>query len=239
MKRLLLIAACAGLSTTPSALAALASPYQRAAELTAAIEAAVGVLDIYTIESVRFLNADQYEVRTLNCTVIVDIVDTAGEDEPIIIGRRQFEAVAQKPRCEQSPVSATEDIRWFGSADAYGASLVYGIPDSGYAPIAFFCTNGADLAFAYEFEPIDPTDGGEVTVTLQVGDIIVPIETTGLRLEMDDLFILEGTTILDDRLTDLLTSRGTLHVFVEDGSAEYPLDGAREAASSLIEYCRG
>ncbi|HMM72494.1 MAG TPA: hypothetical protein PKC22_09790 [Rhodocyclaceae bacterium] len=54
---------------------------------------------------------------------------------------------------------------------------------------------------------------------------------------MHDSYILEGQTILDARLTDVIASRGTLHVFVEDGAEEFPLDGAREAASALIENC--
>lgn len=106
MKHLAILATLALGLAPGGALAALASPYQRAAEMTAAIEAAVGVLDIYAIESVRFLNADQYEVRTLRCTVIVDILDTAGPDEPITLGRRQFEAVANEPVCEEEETEA-------------------------------------------------------------------------------------------------------------------------------------
>lgn len=54
---------------------------------------------------------------------------------------------------------------------------------------------------------------------------------------MDDLFILEGSATLDSRLTDLITSRGTLLAFVEDGAEEFPVDGAREAAATLLETC--
>lgn len=138
-----------------------------------------------------------------------------------------------------SAAPAQEDLRWFGHADEYGASLIYGLPETSFAPVVFYCDAGSDALIAsFEFEPVNAVDGVEVTVLLQAGDIEVPIETTGFRLEMDDLFILEGGTVLDHRLTDLLTSRGTLFVFIEDGAEEYPLDGAREAAAGLIETCR-
>lgn len=90
--------AAVSLTATP-ALAVLASPYQRAAEMTVAIEAAVGVLGIYAIESVRILDADRYQIDTLRCTVVVEIVDTAIPGEPVTLGRRQFAAVAGTPDC--------------------------------------------------------------------------------------------------------------------------------------------
>jgi hypothetical protein len=134
---------------------------------------------------------------------------------------------------------AQEDLQWFGHADEYGASLIYGVPQSGYAPIAFQCgPDGGGTTFVFEFEPINPTDGVKVIVSLEAGDISIPIETRGTRLQMDDLFILEGKIELDDRFTDLLTSAEYLIVFVEDGAEEYPLDGALEAAADVLETCR-
>lgn len=137
-----------------------------------------------------------------------------------------------------APAHAQERI-WIGSAHDDGASLVYGTPESGDLALSFDCAKGSDaLAFSYAFEPVNATDGVKVEVTLQAGDIIVPIETIGARLEMDDLFVLEGQTKLDNRFVDLITSSGILQIFVEDGSEEIPLDGAREAAESLTRTCR-
>lgn len=137
-------------------------------------------------------------------------------------------------------IQAEENLGWHGEKSEDGASLFYGIPQSGHAPLSFSCAQGsAELVFVFAFEPIDAVDGVQVEVRLQAGGIEVPIATTGARMEMDDGFILEGRTVLDARLTDLLTSRGTLSVFVEDGAEEYPLDGAREAAAALLETCTG
>ena len=142
--------------------------------------------------------------------------------------------------CLSTMATAEENLGWHGQKSADGASLFYGIPRSDHAPLSFSCAQGNnELAFTFAFAPINAFDGVKVQVLLEAGDISVPIATTGARSEMDDSFILEGKTVLDTRLSNLLTSRGTLNVFVEDGAEEYPLDGAREAAASLIETCTG
>lgn len=133
---------------------------------------------------------------------------------------------------------AEENLGWHGGAHEGGATLFYGIPQSDHTEISFSCQAGSDAAtFVFAFAPIMAVDGVEVDVILEAGDIAVPIHTTGMLMEMDDQFLLEGQVAVDMRLIDLLTSRGILSVFVEDGAAEYPLDGAREAATALIEAC--
>lgn len=142
--------------------------------------------------------------------------------------------------CLPAMAAAEENLGWHGQKGEHGASLFYGIPQTDHAPLSFSCTQGSDeLAFVFAFAPVNAVDGVKVEVLLEAGDISVPIATTGARIEMDDSFILEGRTVLDARLTDLLASRGTLSVFVEDGAEEYPLDGARETAAALLETCIG
>lgn len=138
-----------------------------------------------------------------------------------------------------SPALAQENLIWHGRAEEGRAVLSYGIPNSDYAPLSFTCTNKSEeVTFTYAREPSLPREDSEFEVLLQAGDIEVPIMTFGFRRELDYEFLLEGRTHLDDRLIDLLTSRGTLMVFVEDGSEEYPLDGARKAAAHLLETCK-
>lgn len=134
--------------------------------------------------------------------------------------------------------TAEEHLGWHGSRWERGAALFYGIPQTNHAPLSFACPEGgSELVFTFAFAPINAVDGVKVEVLLEAGDISVPIATTGARIEKDDSFILEGRTPLDARLMDLLGSDGMLSVFVEDGSEEYLLDGAREAAAGLIETC--
>lgn len=142
--------------------------------------------------------------------------------------------------CLPAMAAAEENLGWHGQRDGNSASLYYGIPQTDHAPLSFSCAEGsAELTFVFAFAPINPVDGVEVEVLLEAGDIVVPIATTGARIDMDDSFLLEGSTTLDHRLADLITSRGTLSVFVEDGSEDYPLEGAREAATALLDTCTG
>ena len=133
---------------------------------------------------------------------------------------------------------AQDNPGWHGTAYEGIATLFYGVPESDHAELSFSCEAGSGTAtFVFAFAPILAVDGVEVLVTLEAGDVSLPIQTTGMLLEMDDQFLLEGQVPLDAQLTDLLGSEGVLSVFVEDGSAEYALDGALDAASDLFETC--
>ena len=133
---------------------------------------------------------------------------------------------------------AQDNPGWHGTAHDGMATLFYGVPQSDHAEIALSCQAGDDTAtFVFAFAPIQAVDGVQVVVTLEAGDISLPIQTTGALMQMDDLFLLEGEVAVDARLIDLLGSEGMLSVFVEDGSAEYPLAGATEAAAALVETC--
>lgn len=98
MKRLAIIVA-ASLIATP-ALAVLASPYQRAAEFNAAIEAALPAFGVRAIEQIMFVHVDAYEVRSARCSLIVEIVDVERDGSPMV-GPRPFEAVAGELECEE------------------------------------------------------------------------------------------------------------------------------------------
>mgnify|MGYP001298734631 FL=1 len=135
------------------------------------------------------------------------------------------------------PASA-EQVVWFGNRSEDGASLVYGTPNSGYGKIAFSCEAGEDdVHFVYEHKPIRPEEGVQVEVFLAAGGVEIAIPTTGGRLEIDDAFLLEGQTKLDDNLRKILTAGGQMIVTVEDGAEEFPLDGAAEAAKHLLQVC--
>ena len=75
------------------------------------------------------------------------------------------------------------------------------------------------------------------TLCIDEANFAADSEDTGALMQMDDLFLLEGKVAVDARLIELLDSPGMLSVFVEDGAAEYPLEGALNAAAALIEAC--
>ncbi len=133
-----------------------------------------------------------------------------------------------------------QEMRWIGDSYEEGASLIYGIPESDAALLAFHCDRDSRIvAVSLEYEPVDAEDGVEVDVELALlgGSPRVLIRTGGIRLEVDDKFVLEGETELTDTLQQLLASDGTLLVTVEDGAQEIPLAGAREAARHLFAAC--
>jgi hypothetical protein len=133
---------------------------------------------------------------------------------------------------------AQDNPDWHGNEYDGMATLFYGVPQSDHVEIALSCQAGSDAAnFVFAFAPIEAVDGVQVQVTLEAGDISLPIQTTGVMMQMDDLFLLEGEVPVDARLIDLLGSTGMLSVFVEDGAAEYPLEGALDAAAALIQAC--
>ena len=133
---------------------------------------------------------------------------------------------------------AEDDLGWHGGADEHGASLFYGIPQSDHAPLSFSCQRGdRDIAVVFAFEPVNAPIGGALEILLQAGELQVPVTTNVAWMEMDGSVVLEGRTVLDAPLVGLLAATGTLTVFAEDGAVEFPLDGAREAASGLIETC--
>jgi hypothetical protein len=135
--------------------------------------------------------------------------------------------------------SRAEDLSWFTLSEGRGATLIYGIPDSGYAPISFRCERpDGNLAVVIDHEPINAVEGMSMEVLLSAGDIEVPVATKGARLEMDNLFILEGEIPLDARLEGLLTSAGPLNVTIEDGAEEYPLADAEQAVRDLVAACK-
>lgn len=136
-------------------------------------------------------------------------------------------------------VASADEVKWFVlPGETEGAVLIYGTPDSGYAPLSFRCDGkGGALDVVIEHEPINAVNGVKVEAFFSAGDIEIAMATTGTRLDMDDLFILEGQTPLDKRFQDMITSSGQLIMTIEDGAEEYPLDGARDAASEFFKLC--
>jgi hypothetical protein len=132
-----------------------------------------------------------------------------------------------------------EDVRWFTTGDGAGAALVYGTPDSGHGEIAVQCGEAGSAATAVlEFEPADATDGMEVPVRLSSAGGEIAISATGVRIEMDDLFLLEGPLPADADIEAVLGAGGELLVEAGAETRAYPLDGAGAAAEAFIDACR-
>ncbi|MEQ1944767.1 hypothetical protein ABMA32_20315 [Mesorhizobium sp. VNQ89] len=133
---------------------------------------------------------------------------------------------------------AAQERTSIGHSYEDGAALVYGVPDSRDMTLSFDCaTNSDTLAFVYAFEPQNASDGMKVEVLLRSGDVAVPVATVGSRLEMDDIFVLEGELKFDSRTAGIITSAGFLQISVGEQSEGIPLAGSRAAATSLLDAC--
>lgn len=92
-----IVVACI-ISAAP-AFAALPPAYQRAAELDAAIDAAIKVLDGAPVVSVEYILEEVYRAYSDDCVVTVVINTIANEDDQSMVRPRQFEVVADVPVC--------------------------------------------------------------------------------------------------------------------------------------------
>lgn len=134
--------------------------------------------------------------------------------------------------------SAEEKLDWHGWSGEGSASLVYGVAESDYVLVSLSCEKaGSPIRLVYPYEPKQPTDGGTYDLTLKAGKETVSLSTTGTRLEMDDLFILEGELPKGTNLVGLLTGGETLTVGVGQDVTVLPLAGAATAGSALFEIC--
>lgn len=133
--------------------------------------------------------------------------------------------------------SAQEKLEWLGWSGEGAASLVYGVAESDHVLLSLSCEQGSPIRLVYPYEPRQARDGGAYDLTLKVGKQTLSMETTGTRLEMDDLFILEGDLPKGTSLVGLLTGGDILTVGVDKDVSELPLGGAATAASALLEIC--
>lgn len=134
--------------------------------------------------------------------------------------------------------SAEEKLDWHGWSGEGSASLVYGMAESDYVLVSLSCEQaGSPIRLVYPYEPKQPKDGGTYDLTLKAGKETVSLKTTGIRLEMDDLFILEGELPKGTNLVGILTGGKTLTVEVDTVVTELPLEGAATAGSALFEIC--
>jgi hypothetical protein len=134
--------------------------------------------------------------------------------------------------------SAEETLAWHGWSAEGSAQLLYGVAESDHVLLSFSCEKtGAPIRVVYPYEPKSARDGGAYEVTLTAGTKSLALNATGTRLEMDDLFILEGELPKGGDLVSLLTGGKTLSVSVDKDVTDIPLDDAAAAGSALFEIC--
>jgi len=138
----------------------------------------------------------------------------------------------------RAAASSEEQLEWIGWSDEAAASLVYGIADSDHVIFSLACQQRAGpVTLVYPHEPKGAKDGAFYSLELRAGDHRLAIRTKGVRIEMDDLFILEGEVQRKADLQRLLGEGETLSVTVGQDVTELPLAGAADAGAVFLENC--
>ncbi|THV16617.1 hypothetical protein [Rhizobium rhizophilum] len=136
------------------------------------------------------------------------------------------------------PSFAEEELTWHAWSGEGAASLVYGMAESDYVLLSLACesADGPVMLF-FPYEPAGAQDGSAYRLTLENGSQALTTETTGSRMEMDDLFMLEGRLPRGEELKGLLGGTGVLKVSVGKDVTELPLASAGNAAREFLAVC--
>lgn len=136
------------------------------------------------------------------------------------------------------PSAAEEELTWIGWVGEGAASLAYGLAESDYVLLSLACEKaGGPVMVYFPHEPEGAKDGAAYRLTLKTDTRSTTIETTGKRMEMDDLFILEGELLSGEELKALLRSTGTMKISIGEDVTELPLSGSGEAAREFLAVC--
>lgn len=138
--------------------------------------------------------------------------------------------------------AAANEYRWIGQITEDGAALTYAIPESDGIKIDFHCDRKTrTIVVNYAHEPKDAKDGMQANIVLSVRGrdpgLRVVIPASGRRLELDDLFSLQGEIRASPQLRRVLADGGSLTITVLGAMEEIPLQGITQAARRLFTTC--
>lgn len=135
---------------------------------------------------------------------------------------------------------AEDDRIWLGLDYEGGATLVYGMPESDDAPIAFVCELPGrelilDVSLGEAFEP----RSGEVAVTITAPPVKGSVSLTGsveVSEETGDV-ILEAKGRLTPALSSMLSKGRELTIALGKEKRTFPLTGAKDGMRPLESAC--
>jgi hypothetical protein len=138
--------------------------------------------------------------------------------------------------------AAASGYQWIGQITEDGAALGYAIPNSDGIKLDFHCDRKTrKIVVNYDHEPKAAKDGASFEMQLSVrgrdSGVTVSIPARGRRLELDDVYALQGETRMSPGLRRLLSEGGTLLVKVNGSVEEIPLKGIGTAKKQLLAAC--
>ena len=155
--------------------------------------------------------------------------------------RLALAAVVVLPSMAGAAAALAEDARqWIGDSQEGVASLIYGVPQSDDAPVAFRCELPAhDFFVTLAVDPNFEPKAGTVPLTLTA-----PPSTEQLTLEADILFIedmgvtfLEAKPAFDVAIARMLKQGSELRFTLGEKTFVYPLAGASDAMGPIEAAC--
>lgn len=139
-----------------------------------------------------------------------------------------------------SAVARADDRIWLGLDYETGASLVYGVPESDDAPIAFVCElPGRDLILDMSLGEAFRPQSGKADVTITAPPTKDSLALTGeaqVSEEVGDT-ILEAHGRLTPALSNMLAKGKQLIIAVGNEKRTFPLDGAKDGMRPLESAC--
>jgi hypothetical protein len=134
-----------------------------------------------------------------------------------------------------------EDARqWIGDSQEGIASLIYGVPQSDDAPVAFRCELPAHdffvtLSLPPDFEP----KAGTVRLTISAPPTAeeLPVDAEIQFLQEMEVTFLEAKPVFDVAIARMLKQGSELRFTIGDKTFVYPLAGAAEAMGPIESAC--
>lgn len=137
------------------------------------------------------------------------------------------------------PLRAEEDLDWQAWSGEGAAQLVYGVAESDFVLLSFACDSAqGPIVVTFPYEPNGAREGASYQLVLEAGSRTLTVETVGTRLQMDDLFILEGKLARGADLQGLLGQGGMLKVRFGTDVTELPLKSAQKPSKNFFATCK-
>lgn len=138
------------------------------------------------------------------------------------------------------PATAQDEEKphWFGGSYDNETVLVYGIPDSDYVALSFSCEQGkSTVNVNVQGEESSAEDGTLLLVRLAAGGEKIEFSDRASLNQDSGGVELKGHLPLNEAVRHILTSKGTLEIFVDGHMQRYEMAGAVEPAAKLIAAC--
>lgn len=131
-----------------------------------------------------------------------------------------------------------EEPYWFDNQFDATTALVYGLPDTDYAPLLLRCEQGdADVVLLSEHDLRNLADGVEMPLILSTPAQSLTFPATGYYSELTDMMSFQANAPLDRHLMSLLQSGPELMVQVGDNKLSYPLENIAKGLDALQLAC--